>query len=78
MCSNTGSSRVIHTKDQTMVPMEKYINGLKVHGMPTGRESLQKPMGLTPTKPHKEGTGVQDSETRSARAMACDHNHQHM
>ena len=38
--------------------MEKYINGLAVHGLPTGTENLQKPMGPTPTDPHKEGTGV--------------------
>ena len=78
MCSNTGSGRVIHTEYQRMVLMEKCINGPAVHGLPTGRENLQKPMGPTPAKPHKEGTGVQDSQARSARAMACDRNHQQM
>ena len=78
MCSNPGGSMVIHTKDQRMVQMEKYINGLAVHGLPTGRENLQKSMGPTPAEPHKEGTGVQDSEARVARAMACDCNHQPM
>ena len=78
MCGNTGSGRIIHTNDQRMVQMEKYINGPAVHGLPTGKESLQKPMGPTPAELHKEGTGVEDSQTRSARTMACDRNHQQM
>ena len=61
-----------------MVQMEKRINGPAVHGLPAGRENLQKSMGPTPTKPRKEGISVQGSEARVARAMACDCNHQPM